>query len=264
MWPAPRLALGTASALGLARFAYGLLLPAMRDDLSWTLAAAGAMSAANWLRLSARRAADRGLVRRLGATTAFRVAMALTARRWLVTAVSGDYLALVVLRTLSGAAGAVVFVVGGVIASRLAAAADSPPPSPCTSPARGWASWSAAWPYPCSVSTGGWPGWPGRRCRAGDGGQLDRRQQRTGGPVTGRARLRPLRAPALAYLLFAAGYITYITFLSAYLADQAPPSGRWSSPGPCSARRSRRHPRCGVVRSPDGPATEPWPPCSPL
>ncbi|MGK5557317.1 YbfB/YjiJ family MFS transporter, partial [Actinomadura kijaniata] len=31
---------------------------------------------------------------------------------------------------------------------------------------------------------------------------------------------RPLWRPALAYLLFAAGYITYITFLSAYLADR--------------------------------------------
>jgi predicted MFS family arabinose efflux permease len=45
-WQAARLALGTASALGLARFAYGLLLPAMRDDLHWTLTEAGAMSSA--------------------------------------------------------------------------------------------------------------------------------------------------------------------------------------------------------------------------
>ena len=42
-WPGPlgppaRLALGTASALGLARFAYGLLVPAMRTDLHWSLA----------------------------------------------------------------------------------------------------------------------------------------------------------------------------------------------------------------------------------
>jgi len=31
---------------------------------------------------------------------------------------------------------------------------------------------------------------------------------------------------ALAYLLFATGYITYITFLSAYLADRHTRSGR--------------------------------------
>lgn len=44
-----RLALGTASALGLARFAYGLLVPAMRNDLGWSLAQAGAVTTANGL-----------------------------------------------------------------------------------------------------------------------------------------------------------------------------------------------------------------------
>ena len=34
---------------GMARFAYGLLLPAMRDDLAWTYAQAGAMNMANAL-----------------------------------------------------------------------------------------------------------------------------------------------------------------------------------------------------------------------
>ena len=47
MMQALRLSLGTASALGFARFAYGLLLPAMRDDLHWSLAEAGAMNTAN-------------------------------------------------------------------------------------------------------------------------------------------------------------------------------------------------------------------------
>jgi len=38
-WGQPvRLALGTASALGLARFAYGPILPAMRIELGWNLA----------------------------------------------------------------------------------------------------------------------------------------------------------------------------------------------------------------------------------
>ncbi|MFK4272727.1 YbfB/YjiJ family MFS transporter [Streptomyces milbemycinicus] len=38
--------------------------------------------------------------------------------------------------------------------------------------------------------------------------------------------MRPLREAALAYLLFAAGYITYITFLSAYLAERHAPLGQ--------------------------------------
>ncbi|MGH8967033.1 MAG: YbfB/YjiJ family MFS transporter, partial [Actinomycetes bacterium] len=42
--------------------------------------------------------------------------------------------------------------------------------------------------------------------------------------TTGRARVLPLWRTAVAYLLFAAGYITYITFLSAYLAEQDAPA----------------------------------------
>lgn len=220
MWPALRLALGTASALGFARFAYGLLLPAMRDDLSWTLAAAGAMSAANGFGYLLGALLTRGLVRRLGAATAFRLAMALTAASLALTAVSGDYLTLVILRTLSGATGAVVFVAGGVLASRLAAGAASATPitvyfagaglgivlSGVAVPLLGehwrlaWVALGAAAALATAVS------WTAARSEAGP-------------PVTGRARLGPLLAPALAYLLFAAGYITYITFLSAYLAD---------------------------------------------
>ncbi|MEV7010832.1 YbfB/YjiJ family MFS transporter [Streptosporangium sp. NPDC051022] len=44
--------------------------------------------------------------------------------------------------------------------------------------------------------------------------------------TAGRARLRPLRRVLLAYLLFATGYITYITFLSAYLAGRHAPLAR--------------------------------------
>jgi uncharacterized MFS-type transporter YbfB len=44
-WQWARRALGTASALGLARFAYGLLVPAMRTELHWSLAQAGVLTA---------------------------------------------------------------------------------------------------------------------------------------------------------------------------------------------------------------------------
>ena len=41
------LALGAALSLGLARFAYALLLPAMRADLGWSYFTAGAMNTVN-------------------------------------------------------------------------------------------------------------------------------------------------------------------------------------------------------------------------
>ncbi|MFC0030179.1 YbfB/YjiJ family MFS transporter [Micromonospora chaiyaphumensis] len=219
LWPAARLALGTACALGLARFAYGLLLPAMRDDLHWTLAAAGAVATANGFGYLLGALVTRILIHRLGAATAFRLAMALTTTSLALTAVSGDYLTLLALRTLSGATGAVVFVAGGVLASRLAADAASATPitvyfagaglgivlSGVAVPLLGehwrlaWVALGAAAALATAVS------WTGASSGAGPSS-------------AGRARLRQLLAPALAYLLFAAGYITYITFLSAYLA----------------------------------------------
>ena len=41
------LSLGSAIALGLARFSYALLLPPMKADLGWTFAQAGALNTAN-------------------------------------------------------------------------------------------------------------------------------------------------------------------------------------------------------------------------
>ena len=41
------LAVGAAISLGITRFAYGLLLPAMREDLGWSYTLAGAMNTAN-------------------------------------------------------------------------------------------------------------------------------------------------------------------------------------------------------------------------
>ena len=47
LWVVAGLAMAPAVAVGLARFAYALLLPPMRADLGWTYADAGTMSAAN-------------------------------------------------------------------------------------------------------------------------------------------------------------------------------------------------------------------------
>jgi len=44
---ATALGLALGPAVALARFAYGLLLPSMRSDLSWSFAQAGAMNTAN-------------------------------------------------------------------------------------------------------------------------------------------------------------------------------------------------------------------------
>ncbi|GAA0906703.1 YbfB/YjiJ family MFS transporter [Pseudonocardia zijingensis] len=221
MIQALRLALGTASALGFARFAYGLLLPAMREDLHWSLAQAGAMNTANGLGYLIGALVTAAVVRRLGTAAAFRWGMALTAVALAATALTGDYAALLVLRTAAGITGAVVFIAGGVIAAR--------------SPSRGAIPvYFAGSGLGIVVSGAALPslgdhwraGWAGLGVAAGLATWLSWRAATDGDAsttATGRARVLPLWRTAVAYLLFAAGYITYITFLSAYLAEQNAP-----------------------------------------
>ncbi|WP_244302272.1 YbfB/YjiJ family MFS transporter [Microbispora triticiradicis] len=219
---AMRLALGTASALGLARFAYGLLLPAMRDELRWTLAEAGAVSAANGLGYLLGALMTAAAVRRRGAAAVFRWGMVLTAPALAATATSDAYPVLLAARAAAGTAGAAVFVSGGVIASRLAARASSGTPITVYFAGTGLGIAVAGAGIP--PLGGHWrPAWVGLGVAAGLAALVSWTAAQAGEEASavtaGRAHLRPLRGIALAYLLFATGYITYITFLSAYLAE---------------------------------------------
>jgi predicted MFS family arabinose efflux permease len=147
-WTAARLALGTASALGISRFAYGLLVPAMRTEQHRSLAQAGAMTTANGAGYLLGAALAGAVGRRWSATATFRPGMALTVLALAATAVNSAYLVLLAARTAAGIGGALVFVAGGVIASRISAARTRRRRSRSTSPVQGWASPSAEHPSP--------------------------------------------------------------------------------------------------------------------
>ncbi|WP_127999954.1 YbfB/YjiJ family MFS transporter [Piscinibacter defluvii] len=113
------LALGAAVSLGLARFAYALLLPPMRADLGWSYFTAGAMNtvnAAGYLAgaLLAPRALARWDARALLLAGGWGSALLLAAHGL----VRGDP-ALYALRGLTGLASAATFVSGGLLAARL-------------------------------------------------------------------------------------------------------------------------------------------------
>ena len=117
---AAALALSAAVSLGLARFAYALLLPPMRADLGWSYFTAGAMNtvnAAGYLvgALLAPRAFRRFDARRVMLAGGFAAALLLALHGW----VRSDA-ALFALRFLSGVASAASFVSGGLLAARLA------------------------------------------------------------------------------------------------------------------------------------------------
>lgn len=113
------LALGPAVALGLARFAYGLLLPTMRAELGWSFATAGAMNTANAAGYLAGALLTAPVARRLGARRLFLAAIAVTTVALLATAGTGNVTLLIVLRLVAGTSGAAVFIAGAGLAAQL-------------------------------------------------------------------------------------------------------------------------------------------------
>lgn len=119
------LAVGPAVGLGLARFAYALLLPAMRDSLHWSYATAGAINTANALGYLAGALAAVPLARRIGARRAFLAGIVVAAVALLGSAGTGDTWLLALLRLVAGAAGAVTFVTGGGLVAELGSAVSA-------------------------------------------------------------------------------------------------------------------------------------------
>ena len=110
-------------SLGITRFAYGLLLPVMREDLDWGYTLAGAMNTANAGGYLLGALATPWLMRRFGAARVL-LAGALLASGFM--AASGFFTAagpLLLQRLLAGVASAFVFVAGGLLAARLGAQA---------------------------------------------------------------------------------------------------------------------------------------------
>ena len=221
-----RLALGTTAALGLARFAYGLLVPAMRDELGWSLAKAGTLTTANSLGYLVGALAAGPLARRLSETAAFRLGMVLAAAALAANAATGSYPLLLLTRAAAGVSGALVFIAGGVLASRAAASRGSPLPVSIyfAGAGLGIAVSGTVIPPLLSHHPGRWPlAWAGLAAAAGPGAGADRAgaaPANGNGVAAPLADWRPVAAMwrvSVAYLLFAAGYIAYITFLSAYL-----------------------------------------------
>ncbi|SIT35800.1 Arabinose efflux permease family protein [Paraburkholderia ribeironis] len=119
---AAALSLGSAIALGLARFAYALLLPSMKLDLGWSFAQAGAMNTANALGYLLGALAFPRLARRWSVGALFGGGCAATALLMAGSGLLADTHSLLALRVITGASSAAIFISGGVLAARLASA----------------------------------------------------------------------------------------------------------------------------------------------
>lgn len=113
------LSLGPAVSNGFARFAYGLVLPAMRADLDWSYAEAGWLNTANAIGYLIGALLSLALISSFGARRLFIWGMALTALSLVLSGLSRDFWLLSTFRALAGIAGAPVFIAGGTLAAGL-------------------------------------------------------------------------------------------------------------------------------------------------
>jgi MFS family permease len=122
---ASTLALGSAVSLGLARFSYALLLPAMRADLGWSYFTAGAMNTLNAAGYLLGALLAPRLMARHGARAVLVAGGVLAALCMAGHALVRADAALYAMRLVTGVASAFSFVAGGLMAARLGSRLDA-------------------------------------------------------------------------------------------------------------------------------------------
>ena len=239
---AAALALGPAVSLGLARFAYALLLPPMRADLGWSYFTSGAMNTANSAGYLVGALLTPALLRRHGARAVLIAGTVSTALLLIAHGGVASDAALYGLRLATGIGSALSLIAGAVLAARVASWPAAPGRRAPGSGlmlglyygGAGLGIAVSAWIVPPLAGGTGlhpWqPAWAGLgglalACGAVLAIATQGRAAAFGAdpwPPGSQARLRwrPL-APALAaYLLFGLGYIGYMTFVVTLLHEQ--------------------------------------------
>jgi predicted MFS family arabinose efflux permease len=221
---------GPAVSLGLARFAYALVLPSMRAALHWSYVTAGAMNTANAFGYLVGAFLAAPVARRWAERRSFAASFAAVAVSLAVSAVSANPVFLLVLRIVAGAAGAVCLVAGGGLTAQLGRGESRRAATFLLTvyfTGSGLGVLLAGFAVPPVLAVGGWKAaWlvlgavsaltmlaavpaarrvPETRESAG----------RSGEPVP----VRRLSALLVAYGFFGAGYIAYMTFIVAYLQN---------------------------------------------
>jgi len=228
------LSLGVLVTNGLGRFAYGLILPAMRADLNWTYAQAGWLNTANAMGYVLGAVTTMIALRRWRPNTLFSAGLIGTVLAITATGLIPDLWWQSLWRFLTGFAGALSFSTAGALAARLFA--DNPRRNAMgiailfgsgggaaiiliggTLPALLHLGGNEAWPW-AWVITGGLGLicvplglWAARASRAPQGAA----QAPTPLP------LRRMAGELAGYAGFGLGYIVYLTFLSAWMTEQS-------------------------------------------
>jgi predicted MFS family arabinose efflux permease len=228
LWPAFGLGLAVAVSNGLARFAYALLLPAMRDSLEWNYAQAGWLNTANALGYVVGAVSGYLLLRLLPPSKLFNLGLWMTVVTVLVTGASKDIYWLSLVRLVSGIGAAWAFSCGGaLIADRYHGAPHRRGTATglffagaglgivlggvSVEPLLAWEgnrAWPEAW-LMLGVLSAVLSLWPALEARRHEGHSNTTSKM----PLS----LRGMGLPLLSYFAFAGGYIVYMTFIFAWM-----------------------------------------------
>jgi predicted MFS family arabinose efflux permease len=229
-WVVAALSLGPAVANSFARFAYALLLPAMRAELSLNYSQAGSLNTANALGYLAGALLTMGYVSRLGNRRLFCVGMVVTVLALVGSGLAGGFIAQLCLRAVAGIGGAMVFVSGAVLASNVYSNRPELSSSaiavyfggagagillsgvgiPWLLAIAGDDAWRTAW-----LAIGGVSAafavlgiWAARQIR-----------EPSSGAAKSPWQMRTFQATLGSYFLFGVGYIAYMTFVVAWMVS---------------------------------------------
>lgn len=227
------LAAGPLVALGLARFAYALLLPAMSDDLSWSYSAAGALNTTNAAGYLVGALVAAPLARALGTRRTFLVGTAVTALAVGLTATTSAYAVLLTIRFVAGLAGALAFVLGAALVAEASHRGSRGRAAMLLGVYFGGAGAGIVaagllvpWVLELTHGTGWRQGWLALAAVgvvATVAAGLAARRVTDPAPPGDQARRwdrRLIGWAVLAYTCFGLGYIAYLTFISEFLTDE--------------------------------------------
>lgn len=232
------LALGLCITNGFARFAYGLLLPAMKSELGWSYAQAGWLNTANALGYLAGAVLTMVLIARISPSRLFSFGIVTTTLALLATGYDPALWWQSLWRVLAGVFGALSFSSGGALAAQLFQ--DSPRKNalaiaflfgfgggsgivlaggvlPLMLDRYGPASWPVGW-YLVGLACVAFAPlslWAAESLRPP-------KQKAPPRPVLPLRRMLPEFA---GYAAFGLGYIVYMTFLSAWMTEQGSGAG---------------------------------------
>jgi predicted MFS family arabinose efflux permease len=114
------LSLAPTIGLGIGRFAYALVLPDMRDALHWSYSAAGFMNTINAVGYLAGALIASRIIKQFGLAASVRWSTIACVIALALSGVSGNFILLSFARLLIGFAAALVFVGGGALAATIA------------------------------------------------------------------------------------------------------------------------------------------------